>query len=182
MMFLAGSALTALGALSSLTDLVSSGSGDKKSGAGTFKLDDQTTAGSSSAATGKGGPVSSDTMRAILAMQGQSGPDGLAARFFAALDADGNGQVSETELADAVSANGGKSADDGSLFKMLDQDQDGSVGQDELTAALRRHGAHRQTAMQPSGTALDLFQRMIQQQADMLAATTAAGGTVAKSI
>ncbi|EJW10515.1 hypothetical protein A33M_4352 [Rhodovulum sp. PH10] len=181
MMFLAGSALTALGALSSLTDLVSSGSGDKKSGAGTFTLDDQTTAGSSSA-VGKGGAVSSDTMRAILAMQGQNGPDGMAARLFAAIDADGNGQVSESELADAVSATGSKTADDGSLFKMLDQNQDGSVGQDELTAALRRHGAHRQTVMQPSGTALDLFQRMIQQQADMLAATTAAGGTVAKSI
>jgi hypothetical protein len=95
-------------------------------------------------------PFNHDTMMALMSAQEQpsSGNPFVTARaqsLFSQLDANGDGQVSQTEFESVFGSNADMSKVDG-LFNALDGNGDGSVGLDELTSAAQasfaRHGHH----------------------------------------
>jgi EF-hand domain pair len=87
-----------------------------------------------------------DTMTALMFAQEQpSGSNPLvsarAQSLFSQLDADGNGQVSQSEFENVFGSDADKSKVDG-VFNALDGDGDGSVSLDELTSAAQASHAH----------------------------------------
>jgi EF hand domain-containing protein len=112
-------------------------------------------AGATSGANGGTGagtlsPFNHDTMMALMSAQEQpsSGNPFVTARaqsLFSQLDANADGQVSQTEFESVFGSNADMSKVDG-LFSALDGNGDGSVGLDELTSAAQasfaRHGHH----------------------------------------
>jgi EF-hand domain pair len=112
-------------------------------------------AGATSGANGGTGagtlsPFNHDTMMALMSAQEQpsSGNPLVTARaqsLFSQLDANADGQVSQTEFESVFGSNADMSKVDG-LFNALDGNGDGSVGLDELTSAAQasfaRHGHH----------------------------------------
>jgi EF hand domain-containing protein len=112
-------------------------------------------AGATSGANGGTGagtlsPFNHDTMMALMSAQEQpsSGNPFVTARaqsLFSQLDADADGQISQTEFESVFGSNADMSKVDG-LFNALDGNGDGSVGLDELTSAAQasfaRHGHH----------------------------------------
>ena len=92
-------------------------------------------------------PFNHDTMMALMSAQEQpsSGNPFVTARaqsLFSQLDANGDGQVSQTEFESVFGSNADMSKVDG-LFNALDGNGDGSVGLDELTSAAQASFAHR---------------------------------------
>jgi len=88
----------------------------------------------------------SDTMTALMFAQEQpsGGNPFVTARaqsLFSQLDADGNGQVSQSEFENVFGSDADKSKVDG-LFNALDGNGDGSVSLDELTSAAQASQAH----------------------------------------
>jgi EF-hand domain pair len=88
-------------------------------------------------------------MVVLIAFQEQSsGTSGAGSpatqNFFQSLDSDGDGQISQSELENAVTANGGSSSQADALFSKLDTNGDGSVSESELAAGLQQahHGHH----------------------------------------
>jgi EF-hand domain pair len=108
-------------------------------------------AGASSDANGGTGvgtlsPFNHDTMMALMSAQEQpsSGNPFVTARaqsLFSQLDANGDGQVSQTEFQGVFGSNADMSKVDG-LFNALDGNGDGSVSLDELTSAAQASHAH----------------------------------------
>jgi hypothetical protein len=108
-------------------------------------------AGASPDAAGGGGtgtlsPFNHDTMTALMSAQEQpsSGNPFVTARassLFSQLDANGDGQVSQSEFENVFGSNADKSKVDG-LFNALDGNGDGSVSLDELTSAAQASHAH----------------------------------------
>src|SRR5215470_12026282 len=102
-------------------------------------------------ATGGGGSgtltfFNPDTMTALMFAQEQPSGDNpfvtaRAQSLFSQLDADGNGQVSQSEFENVFGSDADKSKVDG-LFNALDGDGDGSVSLDELTSAAQASHAH----------------------------------------
>ena len=91
-------------------------------------------------------PFNHDTMMALMSAQEQpsSGNPFVTARaqsLFSQLDANGDGQVSQTEFESVFGSNADLSKVDG-LFNALDGNGDGSVGLDELTSAAQASHAH----------------------------------------
>jgi hypothetical protein len=91
-------------------------------------------------------PFNHDTMMALMSAQEQpsSGNPFVTARaqsLFSQLDANGDGQVSQTEFESVFGSNADMSKVDG-LFNALDGNGDGSVGLDELTSAAQASFAH----------------------------------------
>jgi hypothetical protein len=90
---------------------------------------------------------SQDTMTALMSAQEQpsSGNPFVSARaqsLFSQLDANGDGQVSQSEFENVFGSNADQSKVDG-LFNALDGNGDGSVSLDELTSAAQAaHSAH----------------------------------------
>jgi hypothetical protein len=89
---------------------------------------------------------SPDTMTAMMSVQEQySGANPFVAAhaqaLFSQLDANGDGQVSKSELESVFGSNADMSKVDG-LFNALDGNGDGSVSQDELTSAVQASHAH----------------------------------------
>jgi hypothetical protein len=89
---------------------------------------------------------SPDTMSALISLQGQLGGDPSlttqSQSLFSQFDANGNGQISQSEFENAFGSNADTSKVDG-LFNALDSNSDGSVSQDELTSAAQQsHAAH----------------------------------------
>jgi hypothetical protein len=85
---------------------------------------------------------SSDTMSALLSMQGgQGGPAaGIAQDVIAKFDTNGDGQISQSEFEQAIGSSADQSGVD-ALFNKLDSNGDGSVSQDELQTAMQKaHG------------------------------------------
>jgi hypothetical protein len=89
-------------------------------------------------------PFSPDVMSALLAVQGDQN-NSKASRLqslFGKFDADGDGQISQSEFETAIGSSADKDKVD-ALFAKLDGNGDGSVTQDELQSALQKaHGHH----------------------------------------
>jgi len=77
---------------------------------------------------------------------GQSTLSPRGQQLFAALDTDGNGQVSQTEFQSALTSAGVDSATADAMFKKLDVNGDGTVGQSELASAMHHHHHHHHSA------------------------------------
>jgi hypothetical protein len=91
-------------------------------------------------------PFNHDTMMALMSAQEQpsNGNPFVTARaqsLFSQLDANGDGQVSQSEFENVFGSNADKSKVDG-LFNALDGNSDGSVSLDELTSAAQASHAH----------------------------------------
>jgi hypothetical protein len=110
-----------------------------------------TEAGASPDASGGSGvgtlsPFNHDTMMALMSAQEQpsGGNPFVTARaqsLFSQLDANGDGQVSQSEFGDVFGSGADMSKVDG-LFNSLDRNGDGSVSLDELTSAAQASHAH----------------------------------------
>ncbi len=90
-------------------------------------------------------PFGSDTMAALISLQGQSANSLVAqspSQLFSKIDTDGDGQISKTEFENALSGAGVSTADADTLFAKLDTNGDGTVSQDELTKAAQGHQHH----------------------------------------
>jgi len=109
-------------------------------------------------------PFAATLLSELVQMQGQStGPSGDASpiaataegqaaapsalsprgqALFAALDTDGNGQVSQSELEAAFASAGADASTADAVFKKLDTNGDGAVSQDELGSAQPHHHHH----------------------------------------
>jgi hypothetical protein len=104
----------------------------------------------SSATTSSGSSsvgFSADTMASLISIQGQQwSPDNSVASqaqsLFTQFDANGDGQISQSEFESVFGSNADMSKVDG-LFSALDANGDGSISQSELTqAAQQSHGHH----------------------------------------
>jgi hypothetical protein len=84
---------------------------------------------------------SPDVMQALFSVQGNQGASGTTeSPLFAKFDANGDGQVSQSEFENAIGPGADQSKVD-ELFQKLDSNGDGSVSQDELHSALQKaHG------------------------------------------
>lgn len=186
MLLAAGAALTAVDLLSSLKDVVSSGGKPAGAPAATgFGVPDAAaTSGPAPSATAAPGanPVSPDTMRAMLALQARGNATGaLSSQLFSRLDRDGNGRIGKSEFDDVVAGLGGQSADRRALFDALDGDGDGSVSGSEFGVALQGPGLPMTDKVRANAGTRELFQRLLQQQTDMLA-NAAPGLGIARTV
>jgi hypothetical protein len=134
----AGDAINASDPLSMLMQEIS---GDGSS------LGQTSTAATSGAATGSSvPPFGTDTMSALISLQGQSASSGSARSpeqaFFSKLDADGDGQISQSEFENAASKVGVSTSTADAVFAKIDGDSDGSISQSELTKADHGGGHH----------------------------------------
>jgi hypothetical protein len=85
-------------------------------------------------------PIGTDAMRMLIAVQGEETGNSAASKFFAKLDSDGDGAISQSEFSAAASDAGADSAVADAVFAKIDGNGDGSISQDELTKA--GHGGH----------------------------------------
>jgi Ca2+-binding EF-hand superfamily protein len=102
--------------------------------------------------------ISSPTMSALLAAQGQSStataisaptsPSSALQDLFAQLDANGDGQISKS----ALGAGGTNIAQADDMFSKLDKNGDGSVSLEELSSALKGGRVTITTIMSPVRT------------------------------
>jgi Ca2+-binding EF-hand superfamily protein len=175
-------------ALSLLNTVLKSGtaSGAAKTGDNLFSSLGQALTGNSSepakavAGSGQGTPaLSSGTLAALIAAQGQGGPDGKSA--FARLDADGDGSISKGEFETAAKKAGVDTSSADALFGKLDTDGDGDISKGELAKAMHGGHGHRladgSSATAPAGGAsqASLFDKLIKMQAQ------AAGGSSSRA-
>jgi hypothetical protein len=85
-------------------------------------------------------PIGSDAMRVLITVQSEKTGGSAESKFFAKLDSDGDGQISQSEFSMAASQAGADSAVADAVFAKIDADGDGSVSQSELAKA--DHGGH----------------------------------------
>src|SRR5215468_2314464 len=91
-------------------------------------------------------PFDPNTMSALMSAQEQPSNDNpfvsaRASSLFSQLDANGDGQVSQSEFENVFGSDADKSKVDG-LFNALDSNGDGSVSLDELNSAAQASHAH----------------------------------------
>jgi hypothetical protein len=89
-------------------------------------------------------PFSPDVMKALFSVQGDQSASGTPPEspLFAKFDANGDGQISQSEFENAIGPGADQSKVD-ALFDKLDANGDGSINQDELHSALQKaHGGH----------------------------------------
>ena len=119
------------------------------------------------AMSGCGGPqMSGQTMSGMMALQTQApqqppAASDVAAKLVSALDTDGDGQVSLSEIEQALSS-AGQNSDVSQAFSSIDQDSDGKLSSTELTSALNamqphRHHGHGQMAAQAANSLTSAF-------------------------
>jgi Ca2+-binding EF-hand superfamily protein len=112
------------------------------------------------ALSGCGGPqMSGPTMDGMMQLQTQpASASDVAAQLVSQLDTDGDGQVSITEIQQAL-ANAGKDSDVSRAFTSIDQNADGKLSSQELTNALSasRHHRHGHNAAQAAATLTSAF-------------------------
>jgi EF-hand domain pair len=146
------SLIGAAGALSYLTSLLQSSTSGKATSAGSNPLSalEQSLTGESGtgvqpqAVTGSGtgaSPLSSGTLAALIALQGQGGANGPGG-LFAQLDSNGDGQISQSEFENTLGSAGVDTSSADALFAKLDANGDGQISQSELAAARHGHGHH----------------------------------------
>jgi hypothetical protein len=154
--------LLALGAVSSALDALQSLTASKSSTASTG-LDQSAAAafdptasaaaaGSSAQPSPSGGfsQISPQTLSALIAAQGQSGPTSSASAspssalkdLFSQIDTNGDGKITKSEFEDALGAGGTNLAQADDVFNKLDANGDGTVSSDELSKALKGAGGH----------------------------------------
>ncbi|MDC7789231.1 EF-hand domain-containing protein [Rhodoplanes sp. TEM] len=172
-MFLTGSALSALDILDSLKSLFGSSSSSSASSgtSGQFKVDEEKAGKDKTAkADQSSGQVSSETMRALLALQAKSGGGvALTSQAFTRFDRDGSGRISKTEFDDILNGLGGTSGEKRtSLFEALDGDDDGEITETEFTSALSRRESTAEAALRTDATMQEMFQRLLRQQLEMV--------------
>lgn len=100
------------------------------------------------------GSVASSGSGPLPSQADASGSSGPEQQFFSALDTNGDGQISQSELESAFTSNGGTAQQADSVLKQLDTNGDGSVGSNELAAAAPQghgHGHHHHGADAASG-------------------------------
>jgi len=100
-------------------------------------------------------PFDHDTMMALMSAQEQPSGDNpfvtaRAQSLFSQVDANADGQVSQSEFENIFGSDADKSKVDG-LFNALDGNGDGSVSQDELTSAAQASHAHHHGHHHPGG-------------------------------
>ena len=130
-------------ALKSLFDAITGGSSGSSDPLMAALGQDSGSDNSDSSGSSCGMPqFSADTMSALLSMQSQQGGPaaGIAQDVIAKFDADGDGQVSQSEFEQAIGSGADQSGVD-ALFNKLDSNGDGSVSADELQSAIQKaHG------------------------------------------
>jgi len=101
--------------------------------------------GSDDAASGTNPPpFSADMMQALFSVQGDQASSGMSGlqSLFGQFDADGNGQISQSEFEKAIGPDADQAKVD-ALFSKIDGNGDGSIDQDEMQSAiLKAHGGH----------------------------------------
>lgn len=156
MIFLLGAAGTALSALQSIQEIATSKA--PAADAGQASPFAQLAAGATDASSPAtavtpasslpSGRMSTDTMRSLLDIQSQaSGGAGTSqasgrSRLLKALDSDGDGQVSRSELAAAFGQGDDTSASD-ALFDTLDTNRDDAITAGELPAIRHKRRPHQ---------------------------------------
>jgi hypothetical protein len=149
MMFTLGAVSSALDAIQSLT---SSGSSSAQSAGLSEVVTDPFNPSGGAPAPGNSAPapgtsgfsqLSPATMSALLAAQSQSStsaptsPSDALQDLFSQIDANGDGQISQSEFENALGAGGTNLAQADSVFSQLDSNGDGSVTLSELSSALK---------------------------------------------
>jgi hypothetical protein len=88
---------------------------------------------------------SADMMQALLTVQnGQGGAGGALSSLIGQFDANGDGQISQSEFEKAIGTNADQSKVD-ALFGKIDANGDGSISDDEMQSAMQKaHGVHHQ--------------------------------------
>lgn len=174
MLFALGAASSLLDGLQSLTSSKSSSSQSSDSNqapANPFDLSGGATFPGGSPVSSSGGftPISPATMSALLAAQGQSSTVSTASAptsrsaalqdLFSQIDANGDGQISQSEFENALGAGGTNLAQADSVFSKLDTNGDGSVSLDEMLQALKggksRHHHHHGASGSANGANID---------------------------
>jgi len=160
MLFALGAASSAIDALTALTSSKSSSAQSTGFGQDSASPFDLSSAGSTAtgpvAGAGGGGcgaQISPATMNALLAAQSQSSTAPAASTpsspldalkdLFSQIDANGDGQITQSEFENALGAGGTNLAQADDVFGKLDKDGNGSVSLDELSAALKGGGHHQ---------------------------------------
>jgi Ca2+-binding EF-hand superfamily protein len=155
MLLALGAVSSALHALQSLTSSKSPSQqapGFGQSSTSSFDLSGNGAAAGSSRAASGCSQISPSTMSALIAAQSQSSnattaataasPSNALNDLFAQLDADGDGNITQSEFENALGAGGTNLAQADDVFRKLDQNGDGSVGLEELSSAMRGRGSH----------------------------------------
>ena len=168
--------LLALGAVSSALDMLQSLTAKKSSSATTGFAQgapapdifgaSATPSGSGQASPTAGssvsGSLSSGTLSALLAAQGQQpastasmSPQDSLKDLFSQLDADGNGQISKSEFENALGAGGTNVAQADDVFGKMDKNGDGSVSLGEMASSLKGASGHHSHRHHHAGGAED---------------------------
>ena len=166
-----GAASAALDAIKSLTSSGSSSSqstGFSQASADLFGLSDGAApSGGSTAVSGfnGGAQISPATMSALLAAQSQSStgsatpastsPGSALQNLFSQIDANGDGQITQSEFENALGAGGTNIAAADHVFSQLDKSGDGTVSLGELKSALRGGHHHVHAAGSTGSTDVD---------------------------
>ena len=152
-----GAASAALDAVKSLTSSNASAEsgGFSQASADLFGLSGgASVSGGSAAASGSTGfsQLSPATMSALLAAQSQSptpsatsastSPASALQSLFSQIDANGDGQITQSEFEKALGAGGTNIAQADHVFSQLDKNGDGTVSLGELSSALRGSSGH----------------------------------------
>jgi hypothetical protein len=124
--------------------------------------------------------LSPDVMQALFSVQSDQGGSGGSPlqSLFAKFDANGDGQISQSEFENAIGPNADQSKVD-ALFNKLDANDDGSVSPDEIQSAVQKaHGGghhHHHMKAQGSGSSqgADALQSLL--------SGTSADGTTSQS-
>ena len=165
--------LLALGAVSSVWDALQSLTSSSNASSAPSANSGQTTtdpfdiggatttpaSGTSFVGAGGGPQVSPQTMSALLAAQSQAGsssappldPSQALQDLFSQIDANGDGQISQSEFESALGAGGTNTAAADNVFSQLDTNGDGNVNIDELKSALKGAGHHGHHHMHAGG-------------------------------
>lgn len=171
MLLALGAVSSALGMLQSLTakKSASATTANPTQGGGTadFFSTAATQTSTSIGATGnssRSGSLSSDTLGALLAAQGQqpsstssTSRDAALKDLFSLLDADGNGQISKSEFEKALGAGGTNLAQADDVFGKMDKNGDGSISLGEMSSSLKggSHGHHHRAGGAGNGGSSD---------------------------
>ena len=158
MLLALGAASAALDAVKSLTSSNASSAKSKginQASADLFGLSGGTsTSADSTAASGPPGlsQISPGTLSALLAAQSQSPtgsttpastkPASALQNLFSLIDANGDGQITQSEFESALGAGGTNIAQADHVFSQLDRNGDGTVNLGELSSALHSSGFH----------------------------------------